>query len=128
MLFRSPGPHRMMAPGGWPDHGAAPAAGGDDDDAHDRASWAKYKEVGELEVKIAEKESELVSVHEAMTTLEDGGGKGQGKLETEAGALENEIEALVRSMNRLRTEADEELVREMVADETRETERGVGRW
>ena len=124
------GVHKMVpnmmgrTPGAWPDQ----FYGIDGDDTH-RASLAKYKVVRDLEAQIAGKESELIGVHEAIT-LEDeekrhaGGkgsrdGKGQTRLETDAVTLENEIEALSRSMNQLRTEADEEFVKEMVADEER---------
>lgn len=126
------GPNVMgRTPGAWPDQ----FYGVDGDDAH-RASLAKYKAVRDLEAKIAGKESELIGVHEAITLEEEkrhAGGKGgrdekgQSKLETEAVTLENEIEALSRSMNQLRTEADEEFVKEMVADEERK-QGGPVRW
>ncbi|KAK1836002.1 hypothetical protein QBC39DRAFT_340193 [Podospora conica] len=127
-VHRHPGPVppdvTSRTPGAWPDQ----FYGIDGDDAY-RASREKYKVVRDLEDKIAGKESELIGVHEAIT-LEDeekrqggekgkGKEKGQSKLETDAITLENEIEALTRSMNQLRTEADEEFAKELVADEER---------
>jgi len=111
-------------PGAWPGQ----FYGIDDDDAH-HASLTKYKVVKDLEAKIFSKESELLKVHEAITLDEEekrhAGGEGskgkkpQTRLETDALTLENEIEALTRSMKQLRTEADEEFAREIMANDER---------
>jgi len=131
------GPDVMSrTPGAWPGQ----FYGIDGDDTYG-ASLAKYKVVRDLEAKIANKEFELLGVHQAISLDEEekqpaGGesshgesnrdGKGQTKLETEASTLENEIDALTRSMKQLRTEADEEFAKEMAADEERK--QGGGRW
>jgi hypothetical protein len=90
-----------------------------------------------MEAKVAEKEAELVALHERIA--EDyhyqpgggssstggekprGGGSGPSKMEAEAVAVEKEIEELAKVMEKLRTEADEEFARELMEEE----ERGV---
>jgi hypothetical protein len=95
------------------------------------ASQAKYKAAWDMEAKVAEKEAELLKLHERIgegySAGSGGGGGGQGetgkegpsKLETEAVAVEREVEELARAMERLRTEADEEFARELAEEEER---------
>ncbi|KAK4249076.1 hypothetical protein C7999DRAFT_13007 [Corynascus novoguineensis] len=91
------------------------------------ASQAKYQAAWEMEARVAEKEAELLKLHERIAQDQSIGGgtsgeeKGQAagpsKMEAEAAAVEREIDELAREMERLRTEADEEFARELAAEE-----------
>lgn len=167
MPHMPPMPHGMPPPPGYDDDHhhlprSAPGAWpGDDkhhhhhpeDPLHDEgvsgggggaypASQAKYQAAWEMEAKVAEKEAELLALHERIVEEqqhnietqtqrqaeksssgkgEKGGGSGAGpsKMEAEAVAVEREIEELARVMERLRTEADEEFARELAEEEER---------
>ncbi|KAG7289754.1 hypothetical protein NEMBOFW57_006130 [Staphylotrichum longicolle] len=108
------------------------------------ASQAKYQAAWEMEAKVAEKEAELLALHERIVEEQQhnietqtqrqaekssssgkgekgggSGGAGPSKMEAEAVAVEREIEELARVMERLRTEADEEFARELAEEEER---------
>jgi hypothetical protein len=127
-----------QAPGAWPsdnNHNHVPNDEGIASTAPPpsyTASQAKYQAAWDMEAKVAEKEAELLKLHERIAegySVEDrsGGGSGQGekgtegpsKIETEALAVEREVEELARAMERLRTEADEEFARELAKEEER---------
>ncbi|KAK4158545.1 hypothetical protein C8A00DRAFT_10704 [Chaetomidium leptoderma] len=86
------------------------------------ASQAKYEAAWNLEAKVADKEAELLKMHERIAedhTGDGGGEKGPSKMEVEAWAVEKEIEALAKAMELMRTQADEEYARELAAEEER---------
>jgi hypothetical protein len=122
-----------QTPGAWPsdnNHNHTPNDEGIASTAPPPAytpSQAKYKAAWDMEAKVAEKEAELLKLHERIAEGYGGSG-GQGekgtdggpsKLETEAVAVEREVEELARAMERLRTEADEEFARELAEEEER---------
>ena len=94
-------------------------------------SQSKYQAAWEMEAKVAEKEAELLALHERLVEDEHhgnggGGGNGKGngggglsKMEAEAVAVEREIEELARELERLRTDADEEFARELEKEDER---------
>lgn len=104
------------------------------------SSQAKYRLAEEAEARVIEKEAELERLHEAIAlAAETGTGQGSSsngkaaasggvlKLEAEAQAVERELAELVKEMERLRTEADEEFAKELAREEERalrEVERG----
>jgi hypothetical protein len=126
-----------QTPGAWPsdnNHNHTPNDEGIASTAPPPAyspSQAKYKAAWDMEAKVAEKEAELLKLHERIaegySAASGGGGGGQGetgkegpsKLETEALAVGREVEELARAMERLRTEADEEFARELAEEEER---------
>ncbi|KAK4121314.1 hypothetical protein N657DRAFT_635898 [Parathielavia appendiculata] len=153
-----PMPHMPHMPGMPPFPGAWPGGHGDpphyDSHHHDEGvepvsgvgypeSQAKYQAAWEMEARVAEKEAELLQLHERIAEEEqeqaqeqeqqhgaaaasDGvdekekrkGGQ-KSKIHAEAEAVEREIEELAREMERLRTEADEEFARALAEEEER---------
>ncbi|KAK0635883.1 hypothetical protein B0T17DRAFT_517555 [Bombardia bombarda] len=119
----------------------------DNNDQSHQASQAKYKAAEALEAKVVQKEEELMEMHErmaledqafALAELDRGGGgekgnHGSDEKNTAAGSggartnsymvkarrLEEELIALSESLERLRTEADEEYAKELGAEEVR---------
>jgi predicted nucleic acid-binding Zn-ribbon protein len=92
------------------------------------ASQAKYQAAWEMEARVAEKEAELLQLHERIAEEQQNRSGGSGEKETEKGAskvqaeaeaVEREIEELAREMERLRTEADEEFAKELAEEEER---------
>ncbi|KAK3905120.1 hypothetical protein C8A05DRAFT_13049 [Staphylotrichum tortipilum] len=96
-------------------------------------SAGKYQAAWVVEARVAEKEAELVALHERIAEdyhYRDNSGSGEkargggstgpsSKMDAEAVAVEKEIEELARVMERLRTEADEEFARELAEEEER---------
>jgi hypothetical protein len=106
---------------------------------------AKYKAAGDVEAKIMDKEAELLKLHERIVEErlaananagqyggssssssskgDDGSEKekhGPSKMEAEVLAVQKEIDGLARTMEKLRTEADEEFARELAEEEQRQ--------
>lgn len=112
-------------PGAWPTEEAGI------DPAH-RVSYARYKAAEDFETQVAIKESELLNLYTAIANSHDALDRsGREELarelrqrEAQAVGLQQEIESLAKSMERMRTEGDEEYSKELAEEE----KRGSRRW
>lgn len=112
----------FSAPGGGEEDGAR--GGGGDSKAKHAASRAKYRAVAEAEERLEQKEAELFALHERIAEERSARGGGEtslSKAEVEALAVEREIDELGKTLERLRTEADEEFARELAEEEVQRT-------
>lgn len=107
----------VRTPGAWPGEEGVVEHG----NAY-KISTAKYEEAEAVEIQVAAKEEELLKVHEAIA-LEAGrnrkGGEGKSTAEKDALKIEKEIEELGKTLDRLRTEADEAFAKELAEEEQR---------
>ncbi|KAK3996708.1 hypothetical protein QBC44DRAFT_317420 [Cladorrhinum sp. PSN332] len=116
-----PMPPIPTPPGAWPS--SSPAL-----PVPSPISASKYKAADEISDQLSTKEAELLKLHESIALELENSPSGSGwpsaEKEKEVLKMEREIEELGVSLEKLRTEADEEFARELAMEEERQQDGG----